>query len=213
MRFSEPQRMCEQLLLFAVFFFLFFGVPFFSFFFAFFWCCCFSFVCLFVFVSVFLFHCAFLVCVCFVVASSPSLSSSRIHINLICPNVISLCKASLLCPSCFLNPLLYIFADSIYDINDIYNDSTYVQASLWICFIWPFHMRRLEWASENLRQQKTTNNTTLYHKEDLGWYKLVYESILLKMIHQKFQISAKLITGGALCSVPFECFLILLKGP
>ena len=73
MIFSEPQRMCEQLLLFAVVF-LFFGVPCFFhfwgafFFFVFVWFC----LC-------FLFHCAFLVSVCFVVVSSPSLSSSRIN--------------------------------------------------------------------------------------------------------------------------------------
>ena len=66
MIFSEPQRMCEQLLLFRVFFSCFFGVSilhflvlFSDFFFACFVCCCFSLVCL--VLSLFLFHCAILV--------------------------------------------------------------------------------------------------------------------------------------------------------
>ena len=143
MRFSEPQRMCEQLLLFAVVF-LFFGVPcFFHFFGAFFLCLFLVFVC---FCQCFLFHCTFLVSVCFVVVSSPSLSSSRIH-----------CARHLFCV--WVASWIHCFmSDSIYDINDIYDDSTYVQASLWMCLIWPLHMRRLEWASENLRQQKKQYN-------------------------------------------------------
>ena len=57
MRFSEPQRMCEQLLLFAVVF-LFFGVPCFFIFLGHFLCV--YFWCLFVFVSVFCFIALFL---------------------------------------------------------------------------------------------------------------------------------------------------------
>ena len=85
LRFSEPQRMCENCYCF-VFFSCFFGVSilhffcvFFPVFFSCFACCCFSLVCL--VLSMFLFHCAILVCNCFVFAPSLSLTSSRIGIT------------------------------------------------------------------------------------------------------------------------------------
>ena len=87
MRFSEPQRMCEQLLLFAVFnlfcscsdfacFSCFFHVFFLHFFLN-----VAAFLQFVGFCQCFLFHCAFLVFACFVFASSLSLSSSRIGIT------------------------------------------------------------------------------------------------------------------------------------
>ena len=161
MIFSEPQRMCEQLLLFAVVF-LFFGVP-----------CFFHFLGAFCFVFFFVFRVC-LVCVFCFIALFLFLFVLLLSLHHLLVPAGYIVQGISFVPELLLESIALCLTASM--ISMISMTTLHMCKLLFECV--SFGPSTCGGWSEPVKIcDSKKNNTTLYHKEDLGWYKLVYESI------------------------------------